>query len=795
MPVLQNMTVKSKLVSVIMLTCVASMVVAGATLAARGWSMSRSDMVRSLSTQAEMIAENCKAALVFQDAKDAEKTLGALHVEPSIIFGCVYTKDKKIFATYYRDYAEIKVHPLKFQEDSFAFSEGSLTIFRPIVLEGEIIGTVCLRSDMSPMYAMLKRNTNVIFIVLLLSSLVAFLMSSRLQNVISKPILSLAKVAKVVSEEKDYSARAVKHCNDEVGSLIDAFNEMLGQIQHRDAELVNAKEKLEIRVEERTAELTSANEQLTQKIAERKEIEEKLRKAEEKYRTQFEGAMDAIFVADAETDILVDCNPAATKLVGWEKSELIGQHQKILHPAEDIEGEFSKIFKEHLKEKQGQTLETQVITKTGELRNVAIMASLLEISGKKVLQGIFRDITKRKQAEEALRKSEEFTRRVIESSDDCITVLDLEGHLLSMSEGGQRLLEVDDIAPYLNMSFVDFWKGKEREDCLAAVSKAKQGNTGTFYGYFETAKGTPKWWEIIVSPIKDADNSINRLLAVSRDITERRKAEETMKQLNKDLESTVAKLGRANNELKDFVYIASHDLREPLRKISVFGEILSESLKNKLNDDEKENLGFMIDGAKRMQQMIDALLTYSRVSTQGVDLKVVDLNKIVEELRNVELAVKIEETRAKIIVPEQLQTVNGDPAQIRQLMQNFIANGLKYQKKGAIPQITIRSSAADNDMVRVEVADNGIGIKQEHFKNLFIMFKRLHSTQEYEGSGIGLAVCKKIVERHGGDIGVSSTYGEGSTFWFTIPASKPSKEKQAELVSSYETGVRKQGNG
>ncbi len=128
-------------------------------------------------------------------------------------------------------------------------------------------------------------------------------------------------------------------------------------------------------------------------------------------------------------------------------------------------------------------------------------------------------------------------------------------------------------------------------------------------------------------------------------------------------------------------------------------------------------------------------------------------------------------------------------------MQNLIANGLKYQKKGAIPQITIRSSTADNDMVRVEVADNGIGIKQEHFKNLFIMFRRLHSRQEYEGSGIGLAVCKKIVERHGGDIGVSSTYGEGSTFWFTMPAQKPSEKKQAQLVLSGEAGIREQQDG
>ncbi len=240
--------------------------------------------------------------------------------------------------------------------------------------------------------------------------------------------------------------------------------------------------------------------------------------------------------------------------------------------------------------------------------------------------------------------------------------------------------------------------------------------------------------------------------------------------INRQLEAKVSQLRRSNQELQTFAYVASHDLREPLRKISAFGEILAASLKNKLNEDEEENLSFMVDGANRMQQMIEALLTYSRVTTKSLNAERVDPNAVVEELKMLELAFGIEETGAKVLIPEPLHPVMADPAQLRQLLQNLIANALKYQKEDAIPEVIISSRVVDNAKVRVEVQDNGIGIKEDHFDNIFTVFKRLHAKSEYEGTGVGLALCKKIVELHGGEMGVSSTHGQGSTFWFTMPA-------------------------
>jgi light-regulated signal transduction histidine kinase (bacteriophytochrome) len=241
-----------------------------------------------------------------------------------------------------------------------------------------------------------------------------------------------------------------------------------------------------------------------------------------------------------------------------------------------------------------------------------------------------------------------------------------------------------------------------------------------------------------------------------------------------DLEEMVGKLNQSNRQLQEFTYVASHDLREPLRKISAFGQLLIVSIGDKIEDDDRENLDFMIDGAERMQRMIEALLTYSRVTTKEVEFETVDLNKAVEDLQEFELSVKLEETKTNLIVPEPLHQASCDPAQVRQLLQNLIANGLKYQKQGNIPEITIRSHMQDDGMVRVEVQDNGIGIEKDQCENVFVMFRRLHSRQEYEGTGIGLAICKKIVERHGGNIGIDSVYGEGSTFWFTMPSAQAS---------------------
>jgi len=219
MRIMRNMAIKHKLVSIIMLTCVAALLLAGGIFVFSAWGALRRHMVHDMATHAAMAGENCKAALAFEDANDAKETLSAFKEESSIVLACVYFESGEVLASYYRDEANNNLLPSEPQEDGHEFAGGLLTVFRSIVLDEETIGTICLRSDLQLMRSMLKRKSITIVGVVLLASLAAYIVSSRLQRIISGPILNLAEVAETVSQEKDYSVRAAKESNDEVGLL------------------------------------------------------------------------------------------------------------------------------------------------------------------------------------------------------------------------------------------------------------------------------------------------------------------------------------------------------------------------------------------------------------------------------------------------------------------------------------------------------------------------------------------------------------------------------------------------
>ena len=266
--------------------------------------------------------------------------------------------------------------------------------------------------------------------------------------------------------------------------------------------------------------------------------------------------------------------------------------------------------------------------------------------------------------------------------------------------------------------------------------------------------------------------------AIRQETIERKRAEALLTQLNQELEDRVQErtlklkqandnLCRSNQELEQFAYVASHDLQEPLRAVNSYAQLFTRKYQGHIDAKADKYLNYIMEGATRMQQLINDLLEFSRVGTRGKELSPTDCEVVLSKVL-ANLKVAIAESNA-VVTHDPLPTVLGDGTQLIQLLQNLISNAIKFRREEP-PQVHIKAVQSPKEWV-FEVRDNGIGMESEYFERIFTIFQRLHSKSEYPGTGIGLAVCKKILERHGGRIWVESQLGEGTTFYFTIPLS------------------------
>jgi signal transduction histidine kinase len=490
-------SIKHKLMLMILLASSTALLIACGAFTVIEISTFRSAMARDLGVLADVLANNSTAALSFENSDDAREILKSLGNETQIASACLYGNDGRLFVGYNRNGVG-SVFPLHPGSDGSSFSGDHCVIFRPVVLNNERIGTIYLQADLAQLYVRLKALAITGFVVLLVSMIAAFFISIFLQRLISEPILSLAAVSRLISENRNYSLRAIKRSEDELGLFTDAFNQMLETIEERNTALLQANETL-------------------------------------------------------------------------------------------------------------------------------------------------------------------------------------------------------------------------KEQVMARVQ-----------------------------------------------------AEEQLKALNEDLERRVQErtqeLKRSNEELEQFAYVASHDLQEPLRMVASYMQLIERRYKDKLDADADKFIGFAVDGAKRMQALIQDLLAYSRVGTRHNPFQTIDCTSIVNGVV-ADLKLTIDEIGAKVRY-NTLPTVNGDSIQLAQVFQNLISNALKF-KGNASPEIYI-SARRDGDFWVFSIKDNGIGIDPQYFNRIFVIFQRLHTRQEYAGTGIGLAVCKKIIERHGGRIWVESEPGKGTTFHFSI---------------------------
>lgn len=285
--------------------------------------------------------------------------------------------------------------------------------------------------------------------------------------------------------------------------------------------------------------------------------------------------------------------------------------------------------------------------------------------------------------------------------------------------------------------------------------------TSTVEHRMQHRDGSYVWVETLVQPITDAAGQVRLLQSTSRDVTFRKEAEIRLAELNENLQ-------RSNRELQEFTSVASHDLQEPLRKIQAFGDRLDRKYGSSLDEGGQAYLEKMRDAAKRMQTLINDLLAYSRVTTQARPFQEIDLEEVLRETLY-DLEHRIAQTHGTVEIGA-LPSVHADPMQMGSLFQNLIGNALKYHRAGVPPDIEVRGHVMSDGSVQIEVSDNGIGFEEKYLDRIFTPFQRLHGRGTFEGTGMGLAICRKIVERHGGGLTATSEPGKGSTFTVTLPA-------------------------
>jgi PAS domain S-box-containing protein len=507
---------------------------------------------------------------------------------------------------------------------------------------------------------------------------------------------------------------------------------------------------------------------------ERRELrctEEKLRQIEARFRPAFDHA--GIGMALLSVDgFYIQVNHSLCEILGYSEEELLTRtFQDITHP-DDLDADLMHMHKLVAGEVKFYHMEKRYFHKDGHIVWAALTGTLVRDPNDRPLYfvGQVQDISQGKQGKDALAASEAELRALFAAMSDVIVVLDAEGRYLQIAPTNPSSLYKpnDDL---LGRTIYEVWPAADADYILHKIQLALEKQNPIYVEYSLLFDGISVWFDGTLSPMGEG-----KVFWIARDITERKITEGK-------LEALAIQMQRSNRELEEFAAVASHDLQEPLRKIQAFGDRLAVKCAGSLDDDGRDYLTRMLSSATRMSILIDDLLDYSRLTIKPRRYVKVNLAVVCQEVLS-DLGEQIERVGGRVEVGD-LPTIEADAMQMRRLFQNLITNGLKFAREGVPPVIRVEARRLkpstgpflkDRGAMKlweIIVRDEGIGFDEKYVDRIFAPFQRLHGRSEYEGTGIGLAICRKIAESHWGSITAQSAAGQGAAFIVTLPTTQP----------------------
>jgi len=754
---LERLSVRQKLTAIILLTSSVGILLACTVFAIYDAVTFLRTLASDLGTVAEITGSNSTAALTFGDSASAREILSSLRAKSNIVDACIYTREGTVLATYTRPGSKQPFSPPAPLSDSSSIVSWHMILFRQVRLEDEVVGTIYLDSDLGELYGRATHFAGIIVVVILASFISAYLLASRLQRVISEPILELARTAFAVSVDKDYSLRAKKTSQDEIGFLFDRFNEMLAQIEQRETALREVHDKLETRVNDRTRELR-------QEVAERTLAERELEK-----RTTFLNSLiesSPLAIAALDPDLMVQmCNPAFEKLFRYKQQDILGKPllELITTSALREEAEPNRVSL-----KQGKATHTVTQRRRSDGSPVEVEAFGVpltvggELSGALVL---YLDITERKRAELDLRESEARLQALIASVDEIVFEFDADGTYRNIWTTNESLLSRPK-KELLGRRIEEVFNAEEARPFLEILRRAHETGQGESYEYFLNVQSGKEWFLARVTPIISPDGDSKTLCMTSRNITERKRAEGDLRRAKEAAEA-------ASQSKSEFLANMSHEIRTPMNGILGMTDL---ALDTNLNPEQREYLGMVKTSAESLLGLLNDILDFSKIEAGKLDLEDYEFS-LRESLGETFKALGFRAQQKGLelawrVGPEVPDHLVGDPGRLRQMMVNLVGNAIKFTENGEVVLEVDKEKDSEKGVeLHFRVRDTGIGIPRDKQRMIFEAFTQADgsTTRKYGGTGLGLAITTRLVELMGGVIRVESEPDLGSTFHLTLP--------------------------